>query len=77
MVNITAKAFSKDMKKIKIKDRVDLFTDGGEYLFSVMKGCDEKWRRCTMYQDSGATERLGTIEMLTPDYQNTNKMNIL
>jgi hypothetical protein len=62
--------------KLTIKDRVDLYTDDGEYLFSVMKGCDEKWRRCAMYRDSGATERIGNIEMVTPDYQNNNRMNL-
>ena len=62
--------------KTFVKDRIDLYTEEGVYLFSVMKGRDTKWRHVRMYQDTQGIERIHNVNMETPDYQNTLHMNL-
>ena len=65
-----------DSKQIIVKDRVDLFTDEGDYLFSVCKGNDKRWRRVNLYHNAEGREAIGTFEIVQPDYINDTGMNI-
>ena len=56
--------------------RMDLYTDDGAYIFSVMQGRDGQWRRVYMYIDSQGVERITNICVEYPDYQNKFHMNI-
>jgi len=62
--------------KLKVKDRIDLYTESGEYLFSVCKGGDGQFRRVFMYKGPDGQERIGRIEMSQPDFVNQLRMNI-
>ena len=62
--------------KVKIKDRVDLFTEDGDYLFSVCKGHDKRWRRVYLYHNAEGQEKIGAFDMIEPDYINDTGMNI-
>jgi hypothetical protein len=65
-----------DPKQVIVQDRLDIFTDNGEYLFTVAKGNDGLWRRVYMYRNVQGQEAIGSIAMERPDYRNDMGMNI-
>lgn len=62
--------------KVKIKDRIDLYTDDGLYIYSICKGGDGKWRNVYLYVNGEGKEAIMSIKMISPDYTNMAHMNI-